>query len=65
MGAKCLSDFFRTVMLESPSGAPATGGLMRVEQRVRILDGRLAAMESELVGVRNMLSTSKDICQKP
>jgi len=52
-------------MLESPSGAPATAGLVRVEQRVRILDGRLAAVESELVGVRNMLSPSKDICQKP
>jgi len=54
-GARCLSDFARTVMLGTESG---------VEEKIQSLDGRLAAVEGGLSRVIAMLSCAGEGCSK-
>jgi hypothetical protein len=64
-GARCLSDFARSIMLGTATGTPVEGSSgMRVDQEIQSLDNRLTAVESDLTHVISMLSSAGDICRK-
>ncbi len=54
-GARCLSDFARTVMLGTAPGS-AQDRDEHVEEKIQSLDGRLSAVEADLTRVVNLLS---------
>jgi len=64
-GARCLSEFARAVMLGTAAG-PAPGGDLDgdVVKKIQSLDSRLAAAESDLLRVINMLSSAGEVCRK-
>jgi hypothetical protein len=65
-GARCLSEFTRTVMLGTATGsAPAREWEGSVEERIHSLDGRLVSIESDLLRLINMLSFAGEACRKP
>lgn len=68
-GARCLSDFARTVMLGTATGsAAANEGDGQLEEMIHSLDGRLASVESDLLHVLNVIKTlscAGDVCRKP
>jgi hypothetical protein len=64
-GARCLSDFARTVMLRTAvrSGS-ASEGDRHIEEQLHMLDCRLSAVESDLMRVMDMLSGAGELCRK-
>jgi hypothetical protein len=62
-GARCLSDFARTVMLGTAGGSRPTDGDKHIEERISSLDGRLASVESDLTWVINRLSCAEEVTQ--
>jgi hypothetical protein len=65
-GARCLSDYARTVMLgiaESSSLTKETGG--QIEDKIHLLDGRLTSVESELSRVIKHAVCLGEECRKP
>jgi hypothetical protein len=67
-GARCLSEFARTVMLGTASGAE---GDRCIEEKLQSLDGRLQSLNGRLVSVESDLSRietllfTEDMFQKP
>lgn len=63
-GARCLSDFTRTVMLRTATGAPDEGN-RSIEEKIDGLDRRLTSVEAGLLRVTDMLSPAGDVSRKP
>jgi hypothetical protein len=64
-GARCLSDFARTVMLGTTAGSDGDADRgARVEEELQSLECRLLAVESDLTRVIKMLSSAGEICRK-
>ena len=65
-GARCLSDYARTVMLgiaESSFSTKETTG--QIEEKIHSLDGRLTSVESELSRVIKHAVCLGEECPKP
>jgi hypothetical protein len=56
-GAKCLSDFARAVMLGTP--AESDPPIARIEEKIRSLEARLAAVESDVLRLIKTLFTER------
>jgi hypothetical protein len=65
-GARCLSDFARTIILGTASGSSDSNeGNEHIEEKIHSLDGRLSSVEAGLLRVINMLSCAGHWCRKP
>jgi hypothetical protein len=64
-GARCLSEFARAVILGTAAGSsPATGSEGCDDGKIQTLDSRLAAVESDLARVINILSSAGEVCRQ-
>jgi len=65
-GARCMSDFARTVMLKSVTGpASPSNDDGHIEQKIDSLDGRLTSVESELSRVIKHAVCLGEACRNP
>ena len=66
-GARCLSDYARTVMLRA-AGSVSKDGDGHIEDKIHSLTGRLASVESDLLRVLNVinkLTCAGEVCPQP
>ena|ERR1035441_10616277 len=66
-GARCLSDYARTVMLRA-AGSVSKDGDGHIEDKIHSLTGRLASVESDLLRVLNVinrLTCAGVVCPQP
>ena len=58
-GARCLSDFARSVILGSVHGSPPQAAVEPLDEKMVSLERRLATVESYLVQLRDVVETSR------